>query len=172
MGRLKFPSISVTVPPEPSFSLTVTPIIGSSFLSTTLPETFFFLSCSGDKMSVDRIIFLSNTEYLTSVPAKTSFKTWKILLLIADTETRRSRLTCLLLKKKSKSDWDSISFKTSPTVWLRTSILIIACCAYTSVAHVMLTEQMRQIINSFIDSGICFKVIQNEFIIRNNWMLQ
>ena len=114
--NVNFPSRSVIVPfPFTPFSNTLAPMTGSLAESITIPLTTTTFSCCGDSASTDSIIFLSSTEYFTLVPAKISFNTLKILLLSAETDTRRFKSTCLLLKKKSKSDCSSISFRMSST---------------------------------------------------------
>ena len=154
------------------FSTILAPITGSPLTSTTFPE-IFTACCCFDVISVDKIIFLSKTEYFTSVPSKILSSTLNILLLSTETETTLFRLTCLLLKKKPKPDCFSISFRTFSTVWFCASILISTFCAKLSVACTKLIEQIRNRMNSRIVLGIFFEVSQSEdFTTRNNWMLK
>ena len=71
-SKVYLPSISVTVPFAVPFSITFAPIIGSPFSSFTIPLTvFLFCDTLGCKTnSVDKITFLSTTEYFTFVPEK------------------------------------------------------------------------------------------------------
>ena len=134
VSRTNRPSISVIVPVDWPFTMTLAPIIGSPFASFTIPVTLICPCCIPCTISVERIIFFSSTEYFTFVPAKIWSSILNILLLFAETDTIRFRSTCLLLKKKSNPDSFFSFSNTVPTVSLRTSRLIMVFCAYDSAA--------------------------------------
>ena len=134
VSRTNRPSISVIVPVDWPFTMTLAPITGSPFASFTIPVTLFCSCCIPCTISVERIIFFSSTEYFTFVPAKIWSSILNILLLFAETDTIRFKSTCLLLKKKSNPDSFFSFSNTVPTVSLRTSRLIMVFCAYDSAA--------------------------------------